>query len=185
MRKLNTKKTMLAAAAMVALGGMAAQQAVAGSGSVDATITVITAVGVTAQENMEFGKIVAPTDTQVKWTLSPTPTSYTLTKNGSDSFTMDGIDPAIGEFEITAEPNYQVNVTTTLESNFDPSSGLSLDVRAEHILGGSTFTFPEIFPGFILPVPMRVGGELTIDVGAQNGLNGGGDAAVVRMTANY
>lgn len=185
---VKTMKSRLMLASLAGVTAVAAGVAGADTGTVNATIDVIkpTSIRAGAGSVLDFGQLVAPTDQNAVWTLTPiSPSASNLSGNSSDSMDLVAGDHEAGMFYVSAEPGYTVNISTEVTTDFS-AAGLSLAiVPALHVLGNGSIPFPAVepYPGFEMPVV--VGGELTINVGSAWGENAGGDPAVVEVTAHY
>lgn len=180
-------KSRLAMATLAGAAALAGGSATADTGTVNASIDVITPTAIRSAPGavMDFGQLVAPTDQNVVWTMTPTSLSgSTLVSDGSDSIDLVAGDHEAGLFYVTAENGYQVFISTNVATDFS-ASGLSLSIDpAQHVLPASgQFTMFSPYAGFEMPVV--VGGELTITTDSAWGENAGGDPAVVEVTAHY
>jgi hypothetical protein len=180
-------KSRLAIATLAGVAALAGGAAVADTGTVNATIDVITPTAIRSAPGalLDFGQLVAPTDQDVVWTMTPTSLSgASLLSDGSDSIDLVSGDHRAGAFYVTAESGYTVYISTTVVTDFS-APGLSLSIDpAQHVLPASgQFTMFSPYAGFEMPIV--VGGALTITTDSAWGENAGGDPAVVEVSAHY
>jgi len=179
-------KNSLALATLTGAAALAGGVATADTGTVNATIDVITPVAIRAARALNFGKLTIPSDQDVTWTMVPTsPSLATLSSNGSDSVDVDTGDHEAGRFDVQAEAGQTISLTVSVVDFSAPGLSLTIDENTQMLPSGGSFDMasPLPFPSFEMPI--AIGGELTVTTGATAGLNGGGDAATVTVTAAY
>ena len=174
------------ALALLSAGMLAASGAThAATAQVGATIKVIKALSISSASNIDFGKLSAPTDVDAVWDLKPDGVGGVdfQQTSGSDSVNISD-DQDLGSFNLVAEETYPIEFTVAVKTDFS-SPDLSLVIDGDNISKSSPITIPTGAIAVFGSVPIWVGGELTVKVGATPGVNGGGDAALVEMVANY
>ena len=168
MKKTYLAKLAIISFTVVAVFAFTGAPAQAESGTISATISIATPIGISSDSALIFGVFTAPTVAQ-SWTINPANGDLiTLGGDGTDIF---NDDHHRGGFSITGEPLAAITYSAGMTTDFgDPGTSLtsvSVDPIGANLPSGGTLT-------------VGIGGRVSLQSSAATGSD-----AVITLTANY